>query len=177
MMQEKNVLISFLRKLDQHSYCVKIDREEYKIGEGEPEFTVNFKKPIPAYSLMTSTSLALGKAYMDGDLEVEGDLYHALNHFLGQMGNFSTDESALKKLIFTSKSKKNQQKEVRSHYDIGNEFYKLWLDDTMSYSCGYFQSEDDTLTQAQMGKVDYILNLLSFFDSGRPVMGKGGRNQ
>lgn len=74
MMQEKNVLISFLRKLDQHPYCVKIDQEEYKIGEGEPEFTVNFKKPIPAYSLMTSTSLALGEAYMDGDLEVEGDL-------------------------------------------------------------------------------------------------------
>ncbi len=52
MMQEKNVLISFLRKLEQHPYCVKIDQEEYKIGEGEPEFTVNFKKPIPAYSLM-----------------------------------------------------------------------------------------------------------------------------
>lgn len=164
MMQEKSVLISFLRKLDQHPYCVKIDQGEYKIGEGEPEFTVNFKKPIPAYSLMTSTSLALGEAYMDGDLEVEGDLYHALNHFLGQMGNFSTDESALKKLIFTSKSKKNQQKEVRSHYDIGNEFYKLWLDDTMSYSCGYFQNEDDTLTQAQMGKVDYILKKLHLKD-------------
>lgn len=44
MMQEKNVLIFFLRKLDQHPYCVKIDQEEYKIGEGEPEFTVNFKE-------------------------------------------------------------------------------------------------------------------------------------
>ena len=50
----------------------------------------------------------------------------------------------MKKLIFTSTGRKNQQKEVQSHYDIGNDFYKLWLDYTMSYSCGYFQNETDT---------------------------------
>lgn len=109
---------------------------------------------------MTSTSIALGEAYMDGSLEIEGDLYEALDHFLGQMGKFSTDQNALKKLIFTSSSKKNQEKEVRSHYDIGNDFYKLWLDETMSYSCGYFKHEDDTLYQAQVNKVDYILEKL-----------------
>ena len=156
-----NVLTSFLGNFDQYPFCVKIGQDEYKIGEGEPEFVVNFKKPLSMHSLITSTSLALGEAYMNGDLEVEGDLYHALNHFLGQMGKFSTDEKALKKLIFTSTGRKNQQKEVQSHYDIGNDFYKLWLDDTMSYSCGYFQNERDTLKQAQEGKVDYILKKLN----------------
>lgn len=97
---------------------------------------------------------------MNGELEVEGDLYHALDHFLGQMDQFSTDESALKKLMFPSTEKKNQQKEVQSHYDIGNDFYRLWLDETMSYSCGYFQNDDDTLAQAQINKVDYILKKL-----------------
>ena len=57
---------------------------------------------------MRSTSLALGEAYMRGDLEVEGDLFEALDHFLGQMGKFSTDQKALKKLLFPSVSKKNQ---------------------------------------------------------------------
>ena len=66
----------------------------------------------------------------------------------------------MKKLIFTSISKKNQEKEVRSHYDIGNDFYKLWLDETMSYSCGYFLNDNDTLYQAQVNKVDYILKKL-----------------
>lgn len=51
----------------------------------------------------------------------------ALDHFLGQMGKFSTDRNALSKLIFSATNKKNQQKEVRSHYDLGNNFYKLWL--------------------------------------------------
>ena len=107
-----------------------------------------------------------------GDMEIEGDLYHALNMFMGQMGKFSTDQKSLKKLIFLSTGKKNQEKEVRSHYDIGNDFYKLWLDETMSYSCGYFLHEDDSLYQAQVNKVDYILKKLhlsqgmSLLDSG-----------
>lgn len=159
-MLEENVMIPFLKKFDQYPFCVKINGKEYQIGEGKPEFTVTFKKNIPLTSLMTSTSIALGEAYMDGDLEIEGDLYYALDHFLGQMDKFSTDQSALKKLIFTSTGKKNQQKEVQSHYDIGNDFYKLWLDKTMSYSCGYFKHEDDTLEQAQINKVDYILEKL-----------------
>lgn len=159
-MFENNVIIPFLEKFNQYPFCVKMNGKEYYIGEGEPEFTVDFRRPIPLTDLMTSTSLALGEAYMDGSLEIEGNLYHALDHFLGQMDKFSTNESALKKLMFTSVAKKNQQREVQSHYDIGNDFYKLWLDETLCYSCGYFQHEDDTLYQAQVNKVDYILKKL-----------------
>lgn len=159
-MLEEMAIVSFLKKFDQYPFCVKINGKEHFIGEGTPAFTVNLKKVPSLNALIQSTSLALGEAYMDGDLEIEGDLFYALDHFLGQMGKFSTDQSALKKLIFTSTEKKNQQKEVQSHYDIGNDFYKLWLDETMSYSCGYFLHDDDTLYQAQVNKVDYILKKL-----------------
>ena len=118
MLEER--FLSFLEKFNEHPFCVKTVQKEYKIGEGAPEFTVNMKKSPSMTALMTSTSLALGEAYMDGDLEIEGDLYSALDSFLGQMDKFSTDESALKKLIFSSTAKKNQEKEVQSHYDIGN---------------------------------------------------------
>ena len=147
----ENILIAFLRKFTDYPFLVKMDGKEYLIGEEEP---------ISKTTLLTSTSLALGEAYMDGALEIEGDLYYALDHFLGQLGKFSTDESALKKLMHTSLSKKNQKEEVSSHYDIGNDFYRLWLDETMSYSCGYFKHPDDTLYQAQVNKVDYILKKL-----------------
>ena len=105
-------LLSFLEKFDENPFLVKMQGKEYKIGEGEPTFTVRFNKSIPVSNLLTSTSIALGEAYMNGDLEIEGDLYNALDHFLGQMGKFSTDQNALKKLIFTSSSKKNQEREV-----------------------------------------------------------------
>ena len=152
--------VKFLSKFDEHPFDVKIGDEVSHIGKGESEFTVILHKIPSMKELLTSTSIALGEAYMDGKLEIEGDLYHALNMFLGQMGKFSTDKKALKKLIFSSLTKKNQQKEVSSHYDIGNDFYKMWLDETMSYSCGYFLHEDDTLYQAQKNKVDYILEKL-----------------
>lgn len=159
-MIEENLMLQFLKKFDSAPFKVIIEGKVYQIGEGTPAFTVNFKKMIPLIDLTTSTSLALGEAYMDGNLEVEGDLYRALDIFLGQMEKFSTNESILKKLLFTAASKKNQLKEVSSHYDIGNDFYKLWLDETMSYSCGYFKNENDTLYQAQVNKVDYILEKL-----------------
>ena len=157
---EEKAMVQFLERFDDNPFRIRFQDHEYQVGTGQPVFTVDFKKPIPVSRLLTSTSLALGEAYMDGDLEIEGNLYNALDHFLGQMGKFSTDEGALKKLIHTSLSKKNQEKEVTSHYDIGNDFYKLWLDSTMSYSCAYFAHENDTLYEAQVNKVDYILKKL-----------------
>ena len=157
---EEKAMVQFLERFDDNPLRIRFQDHEYQVGTGQPVFTVDFKKPIPVSRLLTSTSLALGEAYMDGDLEIEGNLYNALDHFLGQMGKFSTDEGALKKLIHTSLSKKNQEKEVTSHYDIGNDFYKLWLDSTMSYSCAYFAHENDTLYEAQVNKVDYILKKL-----------------
>ena len=123
-MFEENVLISFLRKFDQHPFIVDYRGREYQIGEGIPVFP----------------SIALGEAYMDKKLEIDGDLFQALDHFLGQMGKFSTDENALKKLLHTSVSRKNQEREVSSHYDIGNDFYELWLKEGMSLldiGCGW----------------------------------------
>ena len=159
-MLKENLMVKALNKFDDICFLVIVDGEEYKIGEGEPTFTAKFKESIPVSKLLSSTSLALGEAYMSGNLEIEGDLYHALDYFMSEMDKFSIDQKAMKKLIFTSISKKNQEKEVRSHYDIGNEFYKLWLDETMSYSCGYFLNDNDTLYQAQVNKVDYILKKL-----------------
>ena len=157
---EEHAMVQFLSKFDENPFLIKFGENTHLVGSGEPSFTVDFKKAIPLAELLNSTSIALGEAYMDGNLDVEGDLYEALSHFLGQMAKFSTDEKALKKLIHSSTSKKNQSQEVRSHYDIGNDFYKLWLDETMSYSCAYFKSPSETLAQAQRNKVDYILEKL-----------------
>lgn len=157
----ENEFVKFMQKFDDHPFEMIIDGNKHMIGEGTPTFSIIVNKVPSLIDMLTSTSITLGEAYMSGDIEVQGDLYKALNMFLGQMGKFSTDENKLKKLIFTSLSKKNQQKEVSSHYDIGNDFYKLWLDETMSYSCGYFVNEDDTLYQAQCNKVHRILDKMN----------------
>ncbi len=151
---------NYLGNIIPVTFQIESGGEVSKIGEGEPEFTVKLTKELDKKALLTSTSLALGEAYMRGELDVDRDLYEVLDLFMGQMGKFTTDKSALKKIILTAKNKKNQKKEVQSHYDIGNDFYKLWLDETMSYSCGYFRSEDDSLRQAQVNKTEHILEKL-----------------
>lgn len=154
--------IKYLEKFDDIPFKVKfLDNEEYIIGTGTPKFEIIVKGEISKTELLKSTSIALGEAYMRGDIEVEGDLFYVLNLFLSQMDKFNTDAKSLKNLIFTSSSAKNQKKEVQSHYDIGNEFYSLWLDDTMTYSCGYFKSDNDSLHDAQVNKIEHTLKKLN----------------
>lgn len=153
-------LTSYLGGIIPVAFRIQSGEESMIVGRDRPEFTITLNEDLDKKELLTSTSLALGEAYMKEELEVDRDLYEVLNLFLGQMGKFKTDKSALKKLILTSKAKKNQEKEVRFHYDIGNEFYRLWLDETMSYSCGYFKNAEDTLYDAQVNKADHILEKL-----------------
>lgn len=171
-MVQEELLISFLKRFDAYPFLVKINGRAYRIGEGKPVFTVKLHKMIPLTALMASTSIALGEAYMDGTLEIEGNLYEALDHFLGQIGKFSREAVFLKKLIPDSFSRKRQRREVSSHYDIGNDFYRLWLDETMSYSCGYFRTAEDTLYQAQANKVAYILEKLHL-EAGMEILDIG----
>lgn len=169
---EEKAMVKFLSKFDEKPFLIKFKDNEYMVGEGKPKFTVCFKRAIPITDLSNSTSIALGEAYMDGDLDIKENLYDALDHFLGQMGKFSTDEHTLKKLLHTSVSKKNQKKEVVTHYDIGNDFYRLWLDETMSYSCAYFKSSSDSLYEAQKNKVEHILQKL-YLEEGMTLLDIG----
>ena len=49
---------------------------------------------------------------------------------------------------------------IHHHYDIGNEFYRLWLGRTMAYTCAYYPSEDATLDEAQTAKMDHVCRKL-----------------
>ncbi|UWP59206.1 SAM-dependent methyltransferase [Ruminococcus gauvreauii] len=150
----------YLENIVPVTFRLRTPDQNQVFGDGEPEFTVTLKEDISRKELLTSTSLALGDAYTKGTLEVDKDLYHVLDSFMGQMGKFTTDHQMLKKLLFTSLGRKNQKEEVSSHYDIGNDFYRLWLDESMSYSCAYFKRDSDTLYEAQLNKVHHILEKL-----------------
>ncbi len=153
-------LIHYLNRFDKYCFTVELHGKEYTIGEGDPLFGIVLNKDIPKRELLSSTSLALGEAYMRKDLTVKGNLFTALSCLLEQANQFSLDKGALGSILYTSESKKIQDAQVSSHYDLGNDFYKLWLDPSMSYSCAYFKHEDDTLEQAQHNKVHYILEKL-----------------
>lgn len=152
--------IHYLHRFDKYCFTVELHGKKYTIGAGEPAFEIAIHKDIPKRELLSSTSLALGEAYMRKDLEIKGDLFTALQCMLSQNNQFSLDKSALGRILYTSESKSKQKEQVSSHYDLGNDFYSLWLDPSMSYSCAYFKNDTDTLEEAQHNKVHYILEKL-----------------
>lgn len=159
-MGRKDYISHYLEELIPVAFELETAKEFMVFGTGPAQFKVKLKKQIPKRDLMKSTSLALGEAYMRGDLEVDRDLYEVMEMLLGRMERFRTSPAAFHGLKTASLGMKNQKKEVCSHYDIGNDFYKLWLDETMSYSCGYFKNPEDSLFEAQVAKADRILQKL-----------------
>lgn len=153
-------IIHYLQRFQAVCFTVELHGHVYIIGEGMPRFRIVLKKDIPKKELLASTTMALGEAYMRGDLVIEGDLFTALQCFLSQADRFTLDRSAFASLFHPSDSEAAQKEQVSSHYDLGNDFYRLWLDPSMSYSCAYFRTESDTLAEAQRNKVHYILQKL-----------------
>lgn len=159
---EKNFLKTFLNNFDESSFKLKFwDGEEIVVGKEEPKFKIILKKKLSKKDLLASTSLAFGEAYMNGDIEIEGDMFIVFDELLKCMDKFSTNFNSLTKIFGGSTSMKKQKEEVKSHYDIGNDFYKKWLDDTLSYSCAYFKEDNDSLYDAQINKIHHILNKLN----------------
>lgn len=148
---------TYLQDLIPVTFELETAEEFQTIGTGPAQFRVTLKKELSKRDLMKSTSLTLGEAYMHGDVELNRDLYEVLDLFLGEMEKFKKNPRALHCLLHAPLNPKHQKEEIASHYDIGNAFYELWLDETMSYSCGYFKHAKDSLFEAQVGKVDHIL--------------------
>lgn len=153
-------LVHYLERFNDHCFVVKVGDNQYTIGEGDPEFTIIVNRDISKKDVLVSAELALGEAYMRKDIEIEGDLFKALCVVLGHVNKDSINKKVLSSLFNVGLKKKDQKKQVSSHYDLGNDFYSLWLDKTMSYSCAYFKHEDDSLEDAQYQKVHHILDKL-----------------
>ncbi len=133
--------------------------EEY--GQGEPEVTITFKEAVPPIKdLLRNASIALGEAYMDGRIQIEGSIQRLVKSAYEAHDSFFYNSKLKHFLPKQSHSERHSKDDVQSHYDLGNEFYRLWLDPTMTYSCAYFESENDTLEQAQLNKVHHIIKKL-----------------
>lgn len=130
-------------------------------GEGEPKFKIIFNEPIPKADIIKDPSIAFGEGYMTKKLDIEGSIQDVIESLYNSKESFLGNEKYANLIKMVKNNIKNSKKNIEFHYDVGNDFYKLWLDDTMTYSCGYFKSQNDSLTDAQKNKVDHILKKLN----------------
>lgn len=134
-------------------------------GDGIPKFKIIFNEPIPKSDIINDPSIAFGEGYMTKKFDIHGNIEEVVEALYGNKESFLGSTSKFSHLIKVVKNNlKNSKENIEFHYDIGNDFYKLWLDDTMTYSCGYFKSQEDSLTEAQKNKVNHILKKLNLQD-------------
>ena len=135
-----------------------------------PDVTMRITDPKLYQGLFFNPELNMGEAYMDGRVSFPGsDLRSFLTLF--SINRLALGNYPLQKALRTVSRgfKKLQQanpvgqaqKNVAHHYDLGNAFYKLFLDEGMFYSCAYFREETDTLEQAQINKCRLLAAKLS----------------
>ena len=130
-----------------------------RLGEfNQPKVVIQVRK-ASAIPLLLSPSLdSLGEAYVEGQIDVTGSVDDILDiaHRLAEAG--SKTEGRLARMVrhFTH-TKNTDREDIQYHYDVSNEFYQVWLDPAMVYSCAYFENGDETLSEAQTKKIDHIL--------------------
>ncbi len=136
------------------------DGERIEFGE-KPAFTLHIKSEKSAREIAVRRFFGFGEAYTSGEIEVEGSMEELLR--LGLAIRFDNLEpNALRKLrlipdyLKTRCTPGRAKKNISYHYDRGNDFYRLYLDNTMTYSCAYFTSRENSLEQAQMNKYEHI---------------------
>lgn len=127
-------------------------------------FRIIFNQPLNLREMLEDPETRFGQAYMDQQIDVEGDLSALLNLLLCNVDMFkgSGKNGLFQRLMKSRRSDLfyQQAENVETEYNLGSDFFKLWLDSTLSYSCAYFRSPEDTLDQAQLQKIDCILNKL-----------------
>jgi len=126
----------------------------------EPRVTLRLNSTRAAAKLSNPNLLSLAEAYIDGDAELEGDMREAIRGAV-EIAR-AMPESIFKSQGSTNarRTKRGDREAIQHHYDVSNEFFQLWLDPRMVYSCAYFRKEGDSLETAQLQKLDHICTKL-----------------
>lgn len=130
-----------------------------------PRAILRMKTKSCAHNIIRKGFLGFGESYMKGDLEIENDMSELLR--LGLAIGFDDYKLPLWQQfrffileLLNRDTRRRAPKNISYHYDRCDEFYPLYLDKTLTYSCAYFKESDDSLEQAQLNKYDHIARKL-----------------
>jgi cyclopropane-fatty-acyl-phospholipid synthase len=145
-------------------------------GAGESKFNLVFRSDRVMRAMLVNVDLGFGEAYMAGDIDLEGKMTDLMTMVM------TTDlMSAFRKVVYRPANilrylpgqarvfwqylrqrhtYENDRRFISEPYDLGNDFYALWLDRDMQYTCGYFKTPEDSIDLAQSQKREHICRKL-----------------
>ena len=161
----KRNLLKFLAKIKKGTITINDDFSQ-TFGAGEPKVTIEVVSPRFYRRTILGGDLGFAESYAKSEWFTDNltDLITILILNKDNLSGLDVKWSFVTKLFAKlghwrrkntlSGSKKN----IQEHYDLSNEMFMTFLDETMTYSCGFFESETDSLYQSQINKIDKILD-------------------
>ncbi len=145
------------------------DNKHYIFGSDNKGLKVKLKinKPGLTYSIIKSGSVGLAEAYMRGDFETSNlsDLIELtaknIKIIYKFSGIFDFPVVNLVKNIFLKNTRNKSKENISRHYDLGNNFFSLWLDKSLTYSSAIFENDKKDLESAQYNKYSKLINLIN----------------
>ena len=161
----RNIIFKFLDNIDQGTILLNDDVSK-TFGSGEPKVTIEIVSPRFYRRAVLGGDLGFAESYAKSEWFTD-DLTNLITILIlnkEKLSGLDIGWSFLSKIFARvghwrrrntlSGSKRN----IQDHYDLSNEMFMTFLDDTMTYSCGYFATESDSLYQSQINKIDKILD-------------------
>ena len=142
------------------------DGFELPLAAGPAVAAIRFKSRRALFSWVWAPELNFGEAYMSGAVEIRGDLVALLEAIYRALLLQKRPNAARWQ---RSNDRRAAKANVHHHYDLGNDFYRLWLDPEMVYTCAYFPTPDASLEHAQLEKMDLVCRKLRLRPGERVV--------
>jgi cyclopropane-fatty-acyl-phospholipid synthase len=183
----KQILPRLFRNFDGSLLICLWDGSEIHLGREQPDFSLIFRSAKAFQDMVLSHHpLRVVESYFQGLIDIDGDLYSVLKlrHYLASLhlsltekAMFATKALMIKPDTAESNGSRKWAKNLRQklgfedgrelnrhaisfHYDVSNDFYALWLDEQMVYSCAYYEDGSQSLEQAQCNKLEHICRKL-----------------
>ena len=138
-------------------YCVTPD-------QGESLGTVHIRNRHALNQLLLKGDVGFGDQFSVGGIDVEGKLADVLLELYVARNRSESSLKSIGEFLHKRGPKRNtlerSRDHIHHHYDIGNDFYRLWLDQEMQYTCAYFPERGMTLEAAQQAKLDHVCRKL-----------------
>ncbi len=142
------------------------------VGDAESSIgQVIVRSPGALRRLIWNPNMAFGECFARAELEIRGDLIAVLTELNRGLTRVTrqTQLTPYGRLMRRSHSLQESLENVSHHYDLGNDFYRLWLDEQLVYTCAYYPHSETTLAEAQVAKLDYVCRKLRLQPGERVV--------
>lgn len=162
---ESRLMQKLLQFMGNPPLCIELWDGTKIQGAGNPVSTLRISSRKVMWRLLLNPGLNFGDDYSAGLIELDGELTEFLRkvylaqapaHRSSLLERYAINRPSRLKHNSVTKAKQN----IHHHYDLGNEFYRLWLDEEMVYTCAYFPEPTATLEEAQKAKMDLVCRKL-----------------